>query len=174
MGNRENAIENHNVTYRSVKKCKRGHDSERYTSTGQCVECLKQHSHALKSARRTARIRKNLDSINQIVETVVLCSVARQDAINSLNDIMRENGHRADQLEQFILMLGTSTLTTNDLRTILQSQDGYKTITNHGDYPMRHNEEGMLEMSIRGEWYLAEEVADCVRGHRMTVLRVLT
>lgn len=52
------AAAQHLPTYYSGKQCRRGHDSDRYTSNGMCIECVKMQNDAFSATSRAAtRIR---------------------------------------------------------------------------------------------------------------------
>lgn len=43
------------IKYKMDHQCRKGHDGYRYTSTGQCTECLKIHQNKLKARVRRAK-----------------------------------------------------------------------------------------------------------------------
>jgi hypothetical protein len=54
--NRETARMQNLTTYNTGSKCIRGHNSDRYTSTGNCIECLKRYSAKFKSRHAIYKI----------------------------------------------------------------------------------------------------------------------
>lgn len=55
MHNRKLAALAGETTYKGERPCRAGHDSPRYVSTGQCVECLRAHNRTYSDALREAR-----------------------------------------------------------------------------------------------------------------------
>lgn len=55
IGEREAAILQGYTTYRTGVPCRRGHNAERYASTGNCVQCMKDY--ALAKYNRTKSLR---------------------------------------------------------------------------------------------------------------------
>lgn len=57
---RREAARRGEVRYYTGKLCQRGHDSERYTSNGMCVECLRERDR--EQARELAELRRQADA----------------------------------------------------------------------------------------------------------------
>ena len=57
---RKEALGTSNTHYFTSQPCKRGHIASRYTSTGQCVECMRERKAAQKNERR----RRKLDALH--------------------------------------------------------------------------------------------------------------
>jgi len=66
MSERRKAYDKGETTYTALRKCKRGHDPLRYTSTGVCVECNKVRARFTRGAYRAAKLgyRKRILSVH--------------------------------------------------------------------------------------------------------------
>lgn len=171
MNKRHAAIADGQVTYRSGKPCRKGHDAERYSSTGQCVECLKDQATKTKSVARDARARRFIALANSGVECKLIIPLQYRTALNEFSDIIN-NQALADTLVAFMLMLNRQTLDRADLAQLL-TVDERGHVTNYGDYTVRNNDAGLIEIELRGHWYIGDDVMACLRGQRDSVERVV-
>lgn len=76
------------LTYKSDKPCKRGHNSERYTSTGNCVECHKRYANKFRSRHslfKLIEIRAHPDDIEAITAYADALRIQRE--IKMMDDI---------------------------------------------------------------------------------------
>lgn len=165
MDERFTALAEGKKTYSTGKPCRRGHHSERYSSNGMCLDCLKYK----REVYIQAQARRNLLNSRKFHSEQVSVQLQHKQIITSINDIMLEGGHRADLLAQYIMLIGRSTLTRDDLHRLL-------TVNEHGHaigHPTRHGDSGELEIQIMEDWYLADEVMSCYRGEIKDVQRIV-
>ena len=67
FSSRREAVKAKSVRYYTGKLCPRGHIADRYTSNGQCVECLYQQNHSPEVKARRNKIRRFRRKIDQSV-----------------------------------------------------------------------------------------------------------
>lgn len=168
MDERYAALAEGKKTYTTGKPCTKGHLSERYSSNGACLACLRDK----RQTYLQATARRNLLNSRKFHSEQISVQLQHKHIINDINDIMLECGHRAELLAQFIMLISRSTLKRDDLCRLLKvNEQGH--VINHKDHRQRHNDAGKLEIEIMGEWYVADDVMDCIRGKVKEVHRVV-
>lgn len=174
MNPRKLALLEGKLQYSTNKPCRRGHTTMRYSSNGMCIGCLDHHKVEIAATIAQRRIANHMASVKKMVDRKVQVQLQYIPILDAISDIMMgDNNERIEALAQFILVIGTPTISTEQLQAVLRSDDGFKTMTNYMDFPMYNDDDGKLVIQINGEWYLGDDVVACVRGVKPTAHRLL-
>jgi len=169
MNERNEAIANGLQFYVTDRKCKRNHTAMRYASTGQCVECLKEQRLQVAANRKAAQREFANKLSNDMVEARMWIPRKHTAIVTTISNLMCSS--MADTLVALITMIDSATLTRNELLCMLTT-DANGNITNHAQYPQRNADDGTLLIELSGQWYVASQVAECIRGQRPSVSRL--
>lgn len=176
MNKRILAIANGELTYSSGKPCKAGHISERYSSNGMCLACLKIQHEARKDVVRLNKIKRNTALFDQLQEAKVMVRGAELHVVTQLCEILQFSDHLTkDSVAAFIAMQHASCPTPRSLtKDVLISQvgcvfDGEK-LCNWDALPIAQDEkDGLFYLTHNGQRYEGSEVMKVLRGLRLSV-----
>lgn len=180
--NRDEAIATGNVHYDADKPCRRNHMGKRYTSTGNCVECLN-----IVTASRRAKIQRTRNAVAANDERAILLTIPLQwhELMNRIQDIALAGStetmglisslvdSRVDQVARsdvrFALGLSRADLTekfgmrlTHDGQS-LQNIDSYEMT----EYDPMHE---IVYVKLGDAWYSGPKVMRVLKGIDLRVM----
>jgi len=89
-------------TYNTGKPCKNGHTTDRYTSGGMCIGCLKAHQEKVKAARRDVTTQK----VQGAMPLYALAKPKFQPLLSQFTTILRyADAKTIEELQAYITML---------------------------------------------------------------------
>lgn len=171
MNAREIALMNGEVTYTHHKMCKHLHEPIRYSSTGQCVACVKGKVDHYRNIAKNARSRENNMRAEGMIQVPIFRWRDQETIVNRIQSILIERGQRFQELAGFLTLIGSSIMTKADLLEHFKlDMGGY--VTNFNDFAHRSGDSGQTETEIRGEWYPDVDLQRLIKGEIKYVERV--
>lgn len=157
MNARQIAAMKGEITYINNKPCKHGHEAVRYTSTGQCKACVTGKVEQYRNIARSTRLHDAALRADGMTQTSIFIWNDHREIVNRIQAILAHRGQRAGELAAFVTMIGTATLTRDDLCRYFEL-DPQDRVLNFKEFDHRTGDSGQSETCIRGEWYNDREL----------------
>ena len=176
MSMREDAIAAQKLQYNSGKPCRKGHHSDRYTSNGMCMECIRLNNEAMRGLAKTARIKRNTALFAHLRERIYMVRDCDAELMGKFAEVLQySNPGVIAQCKQFIEALYAHTpipraLTRDDLLSFMNYRNGQ--VLNLNDIELSHPDESNPTLCIirNGLFYSAEECMQVLRNQKLNVL----
>lgn len=178
MSTKLEAIQNGRPTFNTGKPCKRGHHSDRYTSNGMCIECVRQQNNAAKEVAKVAKIRHNQALAANLQPRTFMVGERDREIVQRVCDIFQYGtpGLREEITDHINRIYDVCphprSLSYEGLLTFIRWADGK--IHNPDQlqliYPVEGGNDPNTYIVRNGLFYRATEVLEVLRGQRLTVI----
>lgn len=182
MSKQDDAIAAGHLTYNTGKPCRRGHDSDRYTSNGMCVACVKMKDDARRTARDLNRRKFIKARINNLHERVFMVHEDNRPIVEKFCELLQYgDGFEVAQVREVIERAyerapTPKALAFDDLVKVM-AWDGVK-VTNRAQL----EQIGVLQFDYvdstlyffhNQQRYRAEDAAEVLKGNKLYVKPIL-
>lgn len=175
MNKRLTAIAEQKLQYNSGKPCRKGHISDRYSSNGMCIECLRISNEASKGLMKVARIKRNTALFATLREHTFMVRECDRSWMAKVADIFQyAKPEVVAQLTSFVDQLHKHTptpraLTRDDLLMFMEYHGGQ--VLNINDLDLSHatEDDPTLYVIHNTHRYVAAECMEVLRNQRLNV-----
>lgn len=174
----DEAIAAGHLTYNTGRPCRRGHNSDRYTSNGMCVACVKMKDDARRTARNLNRRKFINAKVNNFHERTYLVHEDHRAIVEKFCEVLQygdgfEITHLIDIVEKAHERAPTPRALTFDDLVKVFAWDG-KQVTNLPDLELTGimqyiPDEDCYYFMHNGNRYQGMEVAEVLRGTRLNI-----
>ena len=178
MNKRLEAIQNGRATYNSGKPCKRGHNSDRYSSNGMCIDCVKQQNVSAREVTALAKQRVNQALMANLKPRTFMIDENNREIIQRVCDIFQygTQGLRDEMTDHinriYDVCPNPKALSYDDLLKFIRWRDNkiQNLIELQVIYPTEGGNDPHTYVVRNGLFYRANELMEVLRHQRITVI----